>query len=264
MRFAFPAQLVPDPAQAPARARELSYDAFEIATDPSDPSALEALSARWRSSDIPVACLATALSMPARSRDRRAVADALRRATDVAADLGCRLVRILGPRVARGTSPAVAAVEMGHWLVPTADHAARRGVTIVIANAHSFATARPLWTLLETINHPNVAASWDLLTGFVAGQSPHVSVPTLNTRIRYARIADAAAVAGMLQARNLGEGEAPVRDFLDRLRGVGYTGYLTYAPATADDLGPALVKLKDWTKPQIPDKPARRPVPASR
>jgi sugar phosphate isomerase/epimerase len=259
MRFAFPAQLLADPADAVGRARELGYDALELSTDATDAAGLESLAERWRFVDWPVACLATALTMPNGSRERRRMAELLHQAIDAAGALRCRLVQIPGPAVPRGTTPAVAAVEMGRWLVPLADHASGQGVTIVVANANSFRTARPLWTLLETINHPNVAASWDLLSGFLAGQSPHVAVPTLNTRIQYARMTDAAVVDGKLQPRNLGEGEVPTRDFLDRLRGVGYTGCVTYAPPNPGDLPSAIAKLKEWTTPLVVKKPAAVP-----
>ncbi len=272
MKFAFPAQLLIDATGAAvpadlARAKELGYDGVEIPAlgNHNMIAADETLPLRFgelRGAGIEIACLTTSLTMPPRARDRGprdTMASGLRRIIDAAAELDCRLVRIDAPFVPRGTTPAGAAADMANWLLPLADRAGQCSVTIVVANTQSFRTARPLWTLLETIDHPNVGASWDLLDGLRAGQSPHVAVPTLNSRMQYVRLADA---DHRFQSRNLGEGDLPVRDVLDRLRGIGYAGYITYAPLTPDDLGPALHKLKEWTKPQLVDKPKRTSVPS--
>ncbi len=177
--------------------------------------------------------------MPTGRRARAAAADQLRKLIDTAAALRCARVRIQGARVHAGQSAASVAVEMATWLLPTADYAAERGVTILVQNALAFRKSRDLWTLLESINHPNVAACWDLAAAIAAGESPFVSVPTLNSRIQYALIAAAA--------------DDTVENFLTRLRGIGYDGYIAVQSAQI------LPKLREWTKPQAA-KPAPKTI----
>jgi sugar phosphate isomerase/epimerase len=168
--------------------------------------------------------------MPRRVRDRVGSAAELRRGIEVAGQVGCGIVKLLDTPVHRGQSAGETAVEMGEWLLPLADLAAARGVTLVLENALYFRRAKDLWMLLESINHPAVGAAWDLRHGVEAGESPAVAVPTLNLRIRYARVAE---VSGGV-----------VEEFVRRLRGVGYGGYVTVGGGVLTEEGVA--RLRGW------------------
>src|SRR5882724_8333000 len=186
------------------RAREMGYDGIELSmpVSPFDAAGVE------------IACIGSAIEMPVGRRKRVAGSAELRTLIDTAAALDCRRVRILGARVAAGQNANSAATEMGQWLLPAAEYAEERGVTILVQNALSFRKSRDLWMLLESISHPSVAASWDLAAATEAGESPYVSVPTLNTRIQYAIVR---------------EEYAALQNFLTRLRGIVYGGYVTVA-----------------------------------
>jgi sugar phosphate isomerase/epimerase len=214
-----------------ARAKEYGFDGVEIefATIPTDLPA-----------DIEIACIAAALEMPAGRRARAAAAKELRTLIDAAADVRCARVRILGARVHAGQSAASVAVEMGNWLLPAADYASERGVTILVQNALSFRKSRDLWTLLDSIDHPGEAACWDLAAGLAAGESPFVAVPTLNTRIQHALVDGA---------------DETVEHFITRLRGIGYGGYVT-VNSSPELLPEILGKLREWSRPQ-----AAKPAP---
>ena len=233
------------------RAAALGYDAIE-SRHPLRPEASS------QPPTVPIACLATGVSMPQRRRDREQAGSQLRDAIDAAERLGCGTVKLLDTPVHPGQSAGQTAAEMGEWLLPLADHAAGRNVTLVVENALYFRRAKDLWMLLESISHPAVGAAWDLMQGLQAGESPSVSVPTLNLRLQYARVADAKAGAYC----PLGEGEAPVEEFVRRLRGVGYGGYVTvaYGAGVSDEfLADAAVKLRTWAKPQVGKKGDAKP-----
>ena len=138
-------------------------------------------------------------------------------------------------RTAGGT-----AVEMAEWLLPVADYAAARDVTLVVENALYFRRAKELWMLLEAIGHPAVGVAWDLESATRAGESSAVSVPTLNLRIQYARVA---------------WGPGAVEEFMRRLKGIGYGGYVTVSGAVEEVLADAAVRLRGWIEP-----PAAKPV----
>src|SRR5204862_4596778 len=101
-----------------------------------------------------------------------------------------------------------------------------------------------------------------------------VSVPTLNSRIAYTQVKD--AQLGPLGANycKLGDGDVPVKKFLIRLMGIGYSGYVTmewekaWLPGLAEPeeiLPDAITKLREWTKPlEISDWEAAAGVGAAK
>jgi sugar phosphate isomerase/epimerase len=231
-------------------AEEHGFDGVDLAGLPADvPDARAALEA----ANIEIACIASALEMPRSRPARVAATNELRELIDAAADLRCPRVRIPGAHVRPGHSAGSVAVEMGQWLLPVADYASERGVTILVQNARSFRKSRDLWTLLDSASHPNVAACWDLSAGIAAGESPFVSVPTLNSRIQYAVV---------------GAADDTLEHFITRLRGIGYAGYVTVNCPT-EQLALTLQKLHEWSKPRAAKaapkaaKPASKPVPAA-
>jgi sugar phosphate isomerase/epimerase len=256
IRIALASLAVPpwDAATLAGRAREWGYDGVELAYPlAGDPDAVRAA---IEQGGVAVACLATRISMPRRGRDRPGAVEQLRGAVDLAGRLGCGVVKMLDTVIHPGQTAGGTAADMAQWLLPVADHAAARGVTLAVENALYFRRAKDLWMLLEAIGHPAVGAAWDLGSGVAAGESPAVSVPTLNLRIQYARVAD--RKSGTASA--LGEGEVPVEEFVRRLKGIGYGGYVTvgYGAGVAEEvLAGAAARWRGWIKPVQAGKGAR-------
>lgn len=211
------------------QATELGFDAVELTTVPSNPPA-----------GLPVACLATTLSMPPHKREEPAQAAQIRGFIDLVSEAGCKYVRFLDVALRSTESPNSAVVAMARWLTPLADYAAERGVVLVIENALSFRKSRQIWMMLESINHPAVGACWNLANAAIAGESPAISVPTLNSRIRYARLTGPTL-------------PPDTRHFLTRLQGIGYTGYVG-VDLPPEQLANAITQLREWTKPQTTTK----------
>lgn len=222
MRFAFATSITAaaDLPSLAGRARELGFDGVELSF-PANSFGLE------------VACLSCCISMPVRKNRRLAAAGEVGRWLEAARHLNCRWVRIPGYLAPPGHPANAAAVEFARWLAPLGNEAADRGVTLVVENSNSFQKAKDVWTLIESVNHPNIAACWNLNHAIRAGESPFVSVPTLNSRIQYAVIQDC----------NAGE----VESFITRLLGIGYSGYVTVEAPDAM-LAETIGKLRDLTK----------------
>lgn len=284
MRFAFSTVSCPkwDFETIAARAKEYGYDGVEIRgflnetiltaanVFLSDPAKVRAT---FQAAGVQIACLSSSIAMTADKRKSVTLAADLTRYIDMAAQIGCPIVKIFDMQLSPGQNRGSAAVSLADWLAPLGDHAAARDVTIVIENALSFRTAKEMWLMLESINHPNVAAAWDLFNAAQIGESPFVSVPTLNSRIQYTQVKDAKLSPMGAAYCKLGEGDVPVEQFLTRLRGIGYKGYVTlewekaWLPNIAEPeeiLPHAVTKLKEWTKPFEPEKPVKKEPPAKK
>lgn len=268
MKFAFSTVSCPkwDFDTIVARAKEYGYGGVEIrgflnesvltASNPflTDPRKVHDL---FADNGVAICCLASSIAMTQdRKRDRVAAAE-LVQFIDAAHALDCPLVKVFDTQVRPGQARSSAGVTLGNWILPLADYAAERGVVLVIENALSFRGAKEMWSILDRLQHPSIGCCWDVFNAAMAGESPYVSVPTLNSKIQYAHVKD--AKLGQLGATytKLGEGDVKVEPFLTRLRGVGYTGWVTFEWEKAwlpniaepeDALPQAIAKLREWTR----------------
>lgn len=266
MKFAFSTVSSPewDFETVVARAKEYGYDGVEIRgflnesiltaanvflTDPAKVRKL------FDDAGIEIACLASSIAFAQdKKRDKQSAAD-LRTYIDTAQKLGCPLVKVFDTQVKAGQNRQNAGILLGEWLIESADYAAERDVTIVIENALSFRGAKEMWQLTDRLNHPSICVCWDLFNAAIIGEKPAFSVPTLNSKIAYAQVKD--ATFGPLGATftKIGEGEVQIRNFIRRLRGIGFEGFVTvewekaWLPnlAPAEEILPdAIKKLRDW------------------
>ncbi|MCC7349751.1 MAG: sugar phosphate isomerase/epimerase [Phycisphaerales bacterium] len=237
MKFAFSTSLCPqwDMETLAGRARELGYEGVELiagrgfANDPelTDPQKTGGI---FQSAGVKVACLASDVALMQDAKADTAAAGRVGRLIDLAARLQCRGVKIRDVHVLPRQSLSAAGMALGDWLAKLGDAAAEKGTVLGVENAITFRTAGGLWTLLERLGHSAVGAAWDVHSADGAGESPWTSVPTLNSRIVYATVK---------------EGKADVRGFMERLRGIGYAGWVT-VHAPPDQLADSLTRLRGW------------------
>lgn len=218
----------------------------------SDPSKVRTL---FENGGIEIACLASSIAMTGSKKQDVKLAGDLKRFIDTAGEIGCSIVKIFDTQVKPGQSRSSAGSAMGDWVMPLGDYAARRDVTIVIENALSFRSAKEIWSILDRLSHPSIAACWDVFNAAMVGESPYISVPTLNSRIQYTQVKDAKFGALGATYCKLGEGDVPVKNFLTRLRGIGYQGWITvewekaWLPGLAEPqeiLPDAIQKMREW------------------
>ena len=269
MQFAFSTAACPtwDLPTVVARAAAWGFHGVELcgrADDPgparADPWAADPDLVRqaFAAAGVEIACLSTSVAFTGqRSRDAERALE-LRVHLDVAGQLGCPLVRVPDVPLRKGQNRDAVAVALGDWLLPLGDHAAARGVTLVVENASGFRLSPQMWGLLDRVAHPAIACCWDVCSAALGGEEPAVSVPTLNSRIAYARAKDAHLTPGGASHAAFGAGDVAVRDFVTRLRGVGYGGHVSvgWEKAWAVDpeaaLPDALGKLRQWSAPPAP------------
>jgi len=275
MKFAFSTVACPkwDFDTIATRAKEYGYDGVEIRgflNEPiltasnlllSDPKKIRAM---FQYHGIEIACLASSIWMSGSKRTDRKNADGVRQFIDTAVEVGCPLVKVFdsmvepgGPLRLGNHSRSASVISLGDWLLPLGDYAAERDVTIVVENALSFRGSKEMWLILDRLNHPSIACCWDVLNAALIGETPAVSVPTLNSKIQYTQVKD--AKLGPLGAAycKLGEGDVKVQNFMIRLMGIGYDGYVTlewekaWLPNIAEPeeiLPDSAKKLREWSK----------------
>ncbi|MGH7180083.1 MAG: sugar phosphate isomerase/epimerase family protein [Tepidisphaeraceae bacterium] len=293
MKFAFSTVSCPnwDFETIASRAKEYGYDGVEVrgfldetiltASNVflTEPRKLRAL---FDYHGVKLCCLSSSIAMSGKARIDRRRAQEARTFIDTANQLGCPMVKVFDSQVMPGGvinltklgdySRASAGVALGEWLLPLGDYAAARDVVIVVENALSFRDSKEMWMILDRLSHPSIACCWDVFNAALIGESPYLSVPTLNSKIAYTQVRD--AKLGPLGASycKLGEGDVPVQKFLTRLRGIGYDGWVTlewdkaWLPNIAepeDILPDSIKKLREWTKPQEEEEKPKKKEPAA-
>jgi sugar phosphate isomerase/epimerase len=248
MKFAFSTAAVPGWAwrEVVRRAKEMGYDGVEWA-GPIGPEVGEVARAA-REGGVEVACVATEAAYRGRRADDCVSRGVVEAAVDAAREMGCPLVRVLDGREAD-------VIGLGEFLRPLADYALERGVTLVVENALALRTARAMWEVVDRLQHPAVGVCWNLLSATAAGESPYVSVPVLNSRIRYVRVGDA----------TVGGRELSVKTLVERLRGIGYQGYVSvgYGEVGEAYLAEAVGRLREWSRPAVVGKGKAAAKPAA-
>jgi sugar phosphate isomerase/epimerase len=270
MRFAFSTLACPhwDLPTICRKAREMGYDGVEVRAffnEPlltasnialSDPTKVRDLFAEQHQA---IACLSTSIHYTGRrAADEQAAAD-LRRAIDLATQVGCPMVRVADAQLRPGQARQAVVAALGAWLAPAADYAASKSVRIVVENQLSFRNARAMWLICEVLDHPAVALCWDILNATLVGETPAVAIPLLNSRIGLVQVRDAWLRPTGAVYCPLGQGDVPVAETCNRLRGIGYDGWISFEyekawlPGLAEpeqSLPQALEALKDLTHPQ--------------
>ena len=154
---------------------------------------------------------------------------------ELAAGLNCAVVQLPDVAVAAKFKQSPSPLAIGDWLLTLADRAADHGVTLAVVNGSAVRTAKMMWNLLERADHPAIACCWDVDAALRWGESPAVSVPTLGSRIAAARI---------------GTINDSAQQFVIRLRGIGFGGWLTIDHASIAT-EPNVVAFRSWIKPKI-------------
>jgi sugar phosphate isomerase/epimerase len=80
--------------------------------------------------------------------------------------------------------------------------------------------------LLDGFDPAEAGVLWDLEHPWRGGESPSITADALNSRIEHVHIKDTIRREGKSVPMLLGEGEIPLADCLNALRGIGYNGWI--------------------------------------
>ncbi len=234
--------------------KELGFDGVEIAPEQniSAPDIKKAI----EDAGLKVALLASRVVLGSHSaRDlEQAIADAKA--------VGAPAVRVFGGQMLAGET----AGEAGCRIAAAQSLPATTGVRVLVQNGYDFTDAHDLWLLCQAADN-DMGVCWDFGVGAAGKKSPVLSVSTLNSKIGHVHVWDA-KTESPATATKLGEGNVPNEIGLNRLRGIGYQGWVSYAPphrqqdeaAWEAELKSAAEQIKLWLgliKPPAPAEPAK-------
>ena len=114
---------------------------------------------------LEICCVATSVRMadPDTAAREQHIAD-LHKYIDLAADLGCSLVRTFGgPQSGRGSELAVAVQYTADGYLSCVEHASERGVTILMETHDDWSNTAAVRAVIETVNHPSLKCLWDVM-----------------------------------------------------------------------------------------------------
>jgi sugar phosphate isomerase/epimerase len=268
MKFAFSTVSCPkwDFETIVARAKEYGYAGVEIRgflneslltasnvflTDPAKVRSI------FESGGIKICCLSSSIAFKGDRKADAKSADELRQYIDTAAAIGSPIVKVFDTQVKPKQTREAAGIALGEWLLPLGDYAAERNVQIAIENALSFRSAKEMWFVLDRLMHPAICCCWDVFNAALIGEGPLISVPTLNNRIIYVQIKDAKFGPLGASYTKLGAGDVKCEQFITRLRGIGYDGFVgvewekAWLPNLIEPeevLPDAIKKLVEWQK----------------
>jgi sugar phosphate isomerase/epimerase len=245
--------------------------ATKLACDPalSDPAVVRQ---RFADAGLTPACLSTSICLHHAdvTAARTAMAQTTR-AIELAAAIGCPAVRVFASALRPGESRTAVIQRVAARVRTLADKAAEQGVQLLMENAGSFARARDWWTMLDLAHHPAAGMCWNVANAAVAGESPAVSVSALHSRIRMAKVKDLTIGEGS-GFKPLGEGDVAVEDFIKRLLGIGFDGFVSVewdrlwlpglAPAE-EALPAARQRIQSWLDAIEAALPKKKPAKAS-
>lgn len=148
------------------------------------------------------------------------------RTLELATELGCPLVKTFGGELPADRGRDEVFDYMAENLGRLALRADALGVTVVVETHDGFCLGSDLAHLLERVNHPRIAALWDVHHPYRMGESPEDTDRLLGARVAHAHVKDAIRVDGGWRFVPLGEGELPVRSMVSHLRARNFDGFI--------------------------------------
>ena len=162
---------------------------------------------RVKDEGLEFCCIATGVQMATPDvvkRDQH-IAD-LRTYVDLAADLGCPLVRTFGgPRDRdRELGAVVDYVAEGYRQVLS--QASDRGVTVLMETHDDWSCSASVRAVVERTDHPNLKVLWDVMHTQRMQERPDESYRILRSHVRHLHVHDGTIVDGQIRIDPLGEG----------------------------------------------------------
>ena len=196
-------------------------------------SAAGRVEARRRLEDagLAVCCVASGARFAATApAERRACLEETRRCIELAADLGCPLVRTFG-------GPRGESWQLHHYVEHVIEgyrevlpEAAAADVTLLLETHDDWSASAPVRTVVERASHPNLRVLWDFMHTQRMLERPADTFAAIGTLTAHVHAHDGAYRAAERQRVDtvpIGSGQIDHATPLALLRGTGFDGYFS-------------------------------------
>ncbi|MFI7295571.1 sugar phosphate isomerase/epimerase family protein [Streptomyces sp. NPDC050121] len=208
------------------------YHGVELRAHPEEPvhpgispDERAAVAAAFRAAGVAVLGIA-GYARVAAPGDDAAVVEEVRTLIDLAVDLGAPYVRVF-PGGADGQSAADADAVAARRLGTAAEHAADRGVRILLETHDSHRTGADAMRVLGLVGHRQVGALWDVMHTWLGGEQPLETYAALSPYLGYVQVKDIASAEDTTPLA-LGAGVLPLAECVEVLTRHGWDGWLCW------------------------------------
>ena len=155
--------------------------------------------------------------------------DEARRFIDLAQALGVPYVRVFGNKYTAGVPREVTVAHIARGLRTLGDHAAPRGVTVLLETHGDFVDSPTLLELMRQADSPHVALLWDAHHTFAFGkEQPEATARAIGSYVRHVHLKDSVPAGNDRRYVLTGKGDVPVARQIATLVGMGYRGFYSF------------------------------------
>ena len=184
---------------------------------------------RFEDAGLSICCLATGVRMAAPETAKRArhIED-LRRYIELAADLGCGLIRTFGGARDAAAPWAMVVDYTADGYREVVAEAQAAGVTVLMETHDDWCCSAPVRAVMDAVNHPNLRVLWDFMHTQRMMEKPQDSFQALGHLTRHVHAHDGTYVDGNMQvSATLGDGIIDHAAPLQLLEGHGFEGFFS-------------------------------------
>ena len=206
--------------------RGLGNDIFAVKAKPFTDSQLPSTVKKLKELGLTVPCLASGCSLKDKEARNKNITE-ITQYIILANKLGTPYIRVLADTAPRAEG-RVDDAYVAELLRVLGTIAEGFGVTLVVETNGVYANTKRLKKLLDNVGSKGVAALWDMHHPYRhMHETPAETVKNLGSYIRYVHAKDSVIRDGKVEYRFIGEGDMPIREMLDRLRSIGYDGFIS-------------------------------------
>ncbi len=184
---------------------------------------------RFEESGVSCCCLALSAQFAEAGHRARAL-ETLPRYLELAADIGCPLLRVFGGPLGEDQKRGESIESMAEGLREAGNEAAEFGIDLALETHDAWCSAADVAAVMTLAGHPNIGVNWDFLHPVRSqGHSIARSFALLRRWIKHVHFHDARITSadGPLQFRSVGEGDIDHAEVLELLFSSRYQGWLS-------------------------------------
>ena len=217
-------------------AKQYGYDGLEPRIDAGHKHGIEVdagkvylTEAKKKAEDIGIAysCIATSCSYADPSSSIGNI-EKTKKALELAAQIGAPVIRVFGGQIPDSVSRNQSADSVTNALIQLSAYAEQCNVTVCIETHDSWCHPKHIAEILKNVNHPYIAANWDLMHPMLTALYPiDKSYELLKSYIKHVHVHDGVVSEKGREMVPMGTGVVDHKTALQLLKEAGYAGYVS-------------------------------------